>query len=223
MDDKVSLWHVLDFNSLTTPIDVNVFQESSSAAGTQSVSVVIDRDRLRQVETLLWQLGQPPLVPTGVNELETLEGNVESDELGSSVRFSVGNPLQELQRHLGHHPVPHSLVPSRWNLGALDENTESHEVKASGRPSNNNPFFSLPQYELQDRCDDPSELQDLTAAFTCLSTSNNPASSTAALFRARTPPGSSAARLSPRKGTKYYAVIIGKCTGVYYSEWYADI
>lgn len=36
-------------------------------------------------------------------------------------------------------------------------------------------------------------------------------------------PGSSAGRLSPRKGTKYYAIIIGKCTGVYYGEWYVNI
>ena len=135
----------------------------------------------------------------------------------------MGNPLQELQHHLGHHPIPHSLIPSRWNLGALDENTESHEVEASGCPSNNNPFFGLPQYKLQDGCDNPSKLKDLTATFMHLSTSNNPASSTAALFRAHTLPGSLAACLSPRKGTKYYAIIIGKCTGVYYSEWYADI
>ncbi|EDR04382.1 uncharacterized protein LACBIDRAFT_304606 [Laccaria bicolor S238N-H82] len=110
---------------------------------------------------------------------------------------------------------PHSPVPSVQNLGALQENTESREVKTVGRPSNDNPLFGLPQ----DGRYKPSELQDLTAAFTRLSTSNNPGSSTGALFQACTPPGPSATRLSPRKGLKYYAIIIGKCIGVYYGEW----
>ena len=151
VDEKVSLLHVLNLNYLTTPIDtldIHVLQESPGAASTQTVSIVIDREHLRQVETLLWQLGQPPLVPTGVN---------------------------------------------------------------------------LPRSEPQDGHNEPSEMQDLTDTFMCLSMSNNPASSTAALLWARTPPSSLAARLSPRKGTKYYAIIIGKCTGVYYGEWYTNI
>ena len=129
-------------------MDDNVWQESPGAAGVQTVSVVVDRERLRQVETLLRQLDLPPLVPTGVN---------------------------------------------------------------------------LPRSEAQDGRNEPSEMQHLTDAFMRLSTSNNPALSTAALLGARTPPGSSAGRLSPRKGAKYYAIIIGKCTGVYYGEWYVNI
>lgn len=198
--------------------------ESSGAAGTQTVTVVVDRERLRQVESLLRYLGHPPLVPTRANEheltpaneLDTLGGNVESDKLGFPVCISVADPLKELQRHLGHRPLNRSPEPWRWNLGA-------YFGEASGRSSNDNPFFSLPRSEPQDGRDEPSNLQDLTAAFTHLSTSNSPASSTAALFRARTPPGSSVARLSPTKGTKYYAIIVGKCTGVYYGEWYANI
>ena len=129
-------------------MDNNVWQESPGAAGIQTVSVVIDRERLRQVETLLQQLDLPPLVPTGVN---------------------------------------------------------------------------LPRSKAQDRHNEPSEMQNLTDAFMHLSTSNNPASSTAALLQAHTLPGSSVGHLSPRKGTKYYAIIIGKCTGVYYGEWYVNI
>ena len=129
-------------------MDNNVWQESPGAAGVQTVSVVVDREQLRQVETLLQQLDLPPLVPTGVN---------------------------------------------------------------------------LPRSEAQDGHNEPSEMQNLTDTFMRLSTSNNPASSTAAFLRAHTLPSSSAGHLSPRKGTKYYAIIIGKCTGVYYGEWYVNI
>ncbi|EDR02659.1 uncharacterized protein LACBIDRAFT_308174 [Laccaria bicolor S238N-H82] len=163
--------------------DVKLLQESAGAASAQTVTVVIDRERLRQVETLLQHLNQPPLVPTAVNEPNVLEGNVESDGLGSPMPFSAGNPLEGLRHHLGHRPLHHSPVPSPpnhgalchrplhhspvpyvRNLGALQENTKYCEVETIGHPYNDNPLFSLPQ----DRCYEQSKLQDLTAAFTCL-------------------------------------------------------
>ena len=48
-------------------MDDNVWQESPGTASVQTVSVVVDHERLRQVETRLQQLNLPPLVPTGVN------------------------------------------------------------------------------------------------------------------------------------------------------------
>ena len=72
------------------------------------------------------------------------------------------------------------------------------------------------QLETQDRfCsqNEPSEL-DLTPAFLCLSTSDAPV-----LLEPHAPPGSPSA--SPfNNAYKYYVIIRGKCTGVYYGEWY---
>ena len=160
-----------------------------------------------------------PLINWSMRPRQTSTNNILQESAGtaggSPVCFPVDDALEQLLHHLA------------WHLCRC---------------------FSLLLSELQDWHDEAPDWQELTAAFTCLSTSNNPASSTAASFRAQdgcdtpselqdstatstaalfwahTLPGSSATHLpSPKKGSKYYTIIVGKCTGVYYGEWYVNI
>lgn len=137
------------------------------------------------------------LVPSGQG-VRNPQVNVEVHEVESTGCPSVNNPLRELCRHLGYPPHP-GLALSK----PQDRRSLALSELQDGRSSHN----------------DPSEFLDLTAAFSHLSTSNNPA-----LLEARTLPGillrASSTQLSPRKNpNKYYAITIGKCAGVYYGEW----
>ena len=197
VDETASLLLQLNISSLTTPIDTLDTNSLGSHA----------------------HANPPPLINWSMRPRQTSTNNVLQESSGTAGGSPMCFPVDDALEQLLHHPARH---PCRR--------------------------FSLPLSELQDGCDEASEWQELTATFTRLSMSNNPASSTVASFRAQdgrdepselqnstaantaasfwacTPPGSSATRLSsPKKGSKYYTIIVGKCTGVYYGEWYVNI
>ena len=105
----------------------------------------------------------------------------------------------------------------------------SHAIHiASGRNVDNQqdgvdiPITTSNQIEHQDTHGLQDKPLDLTTAFSNLSTSNDPAP-----LVPRAPPGfppySSTFQPSPLLNAKYYVIVKGKCTGVYYGGWYAYI
>jgi hypothetical protein len=142
----------------------------------------------------------------------TLDGSQGLDPTApaDSAMDGSGKQLALLSRHLG----------LRRSVGVVDVSSQQDGSNFYGvefSTSVNNPISIV--YEYQDRIcpqNEPSEL-DLTAALSRLSTSDAPV-----LLEPRAPPGCpSNFSTSPfLNAYKYYVVIKGKCTGVYYGKWY---
>jgi hypothetical protein len=124
-----------------------------------------------------------------------------------SVTDESGHQLALLAHHLG---LGHAI--GVVNVSGQQDGSDVRGVASSA--SIDNPITY--RFETQDGLrsqNEPSEL-DLTPAFSCLSTSDAPV-----LLEPRTPPGfRSTSRFN--NAYKYYVIVRGKCTGVYYSEWY---
>ena len=204
MDEKASLSLALNINSLTTPIDTL----DTNSPRSQALA------------------NPPPPINWSTRPRQTTTNNVLQESSGaaggSPMHSRVDDALEQLLRHLAQHPRRRFGWPQSELQDGCDEAAEWQELAAAFArlSTSNNPSSTAASF----RRDEPSELQDSTATLMRLFTSDNPTSSTAASFRARTPPGSSATRpSSPKKGSKYYTIIVGKCTGVYYGVWYVNI
>ena len=220
MDEKASLSLALNINSLTTPIDTL----DTNSPRSQALA------------------NPPPPINWSTRPRQTTTNNVLQESSGaaggSPMHSRVDDALEQLLRHLAQHPRRRFGWPQSELQDGCDEAAEWQELAAAFArlSTSNNPSSTAASF----RRDEPSELQDSTATLMRVSTSYNPTSSTAALFRAHTPPGSSATCAasfqahtppsssatrpsSPKKGSKYYTIIVGKCTGVYYGVWYVNI
>ena len=198
----------------------------SSTAGAGTVSMTIGCECLDQLEELLHHLGQPPLVSSGQG-ISNPQVNAKVREVKSTGYPSVDTPLRELCCHLGY-PLHCRLAVSEPQDGHSLAFSEPQDG-CSSAPSEPKDGCSLALSKPQDRHNlglsklqdghsshnDPSEVLDLTAVFSHLSASNNQA-----FLEACIPPGippqASSTQFSPQKNSKYYAITVGKCAGVYY-------
>ena len=115
-----------------------------------------------------------------------------------------------------HHFGCSAHVASGRNVDNQQDSADSHGVESNGV----NIPITMNQQDGHDFQSEPSGFLDLTAAFLHLSTSNDPAP-----LVPRAPPGFPPYSLTfqPSLNAKYYVIVKGKCTGIYYGNWYAYI
>jgi hypothetical protein len=112
------------------------------------------------------------------------------------------NRLGELEEVLRQLDLPLLLAP-----GPLDPHEQSEDFKSAFQ--NQEPYF----------CNQSGELSDITASLSHLSTSDNVDLNPSDLFPARSVfPNNLRILGSPGK-KRYYVIMVGKCTGVYWDVW----
>ena len=213
----VRFWHVCTFSSLYIQ---RMFSTSHSSISSISDKKWPAQDMVCLLHvpfiiplTLFTDLSIPQANPSSLPPTPKMtqpQGPFMDPTAGAdSTTDESGHQLTLLAHHLG---LSHAI--DVVNISGQQDGSDVCGVASSA--SIDNPIMYW--FETQDGLhsqNEPSEL-DLTPAFSCLSTLDAPV-----LLEPHTPPGFRST-FCFNNAYKYYVIVRGKCTSVYYSKWYVS-